>query len=519
MHEELSPAPRTAIPNEDWEQTPFRVKQWVESREERIQELEQQLAAQTQLLGELQAQIQLLQEQQKRTSSNSSKPPSSDPPSAPKRRQKKSSGKKRGGQEGHVGHSRRLYAIEQCESVVDHYLEQCRCCGGQLHGADANPYRHQVVEIPPIAPIVVEHRLHQRTCEQCGTASRAQLPEGVCQTGYGPRVVAITALLSGLYRHSQRMVQSAMQDLFGVWMCLGTVNRLRQEASTAVAYSVAETQEYVQQQPVVGADETSFAQRNADKGNPDERSAWLWVAVTPLVTYFQVLLSRSQEAAQTLLGKTFGGILISDRHSSYNWIELAQRQVCPAHLKRDFIKISERPGVCEQIGEALLKQQEKLFELWHRVRDGTLSRAEFITAASQLRAAIKALLEEGASYEIGSKEKTPLAHTVRTCRNLLQVEPAMWLFVTTVGVEPTNNASERALRPAVLWRRTSFGSQSVAGSTFVARMLTVVTTVRSQGRNVLEYLTHAIGAARSGQPAPSLLPPTTPVSDHILPAA
>ncbi len=484
-----------------------------------MQELEQQLAAQQQQISELQTQIQLLQEKQNRTSSNSSTPPSLDPPPARKRRQKKSSGKQRGGQPGHQGYSRPLYPIEQCESVIDHYPEQCSCCGGHLHGEDANPYRHQVVEIPPVAPIVIEHRLHQRVCSQCQTATRAQLPPGECQTGYGPRVVATTALLSGLYRHSQRMVQSAMQDLFGVCMSLGTVNRLRQEASAAVASAVAETQEYVQQQPVVGADETSFAQGNADKGNPDERTAWLWVAVTPLVTCFQVLLSRSQEAAQSLLGKTFGGILISDRHSSYNWVELTQRQLCWAHLRRDFIKISERPGISKQLGQALVKQQEKLFELWHRVRDGTLSRAEFIAAASLIRAAVQALLQEAAAYEIGPKEKTPLAHTVRTCRQLLKVEPAMWLFVTVEGVEPTNNAAERAIRPAVLWRRTSFGSQSVVGSTFVARMLTVVTTVRSQKRNVLEYLTHAICAARSGQPAPSLLPQTTRVVDRILPAA
>jgi uncharacterized coiled-coil protein SlyX/transposase len=199
----------------------------VASREQGIQELEQQLAAQQQQISELQTQIQLLQEKQNRTSSNSSTPPSLDPPPARKRRQKKSSGKQRGGQPGHQGHSRPLYPIEQCESVIDHYPEQCPCCGGQLHGASSEPYRHQVVEIPPIAPIVIEHRLHLRVCEQCGTATRAQLPEQVCQTGYGPRVVAITALLSGLYRHSQRMVQSAMQDLFGVQMCLGTVNRLR----------------------------------------------------------------------------------------------------------------------------------------------------------------------------------------------------------------------------------------------------------------------------------------------------
>ncbi len=111
-------------------------------------------------------------------------------------------------------------------------------------------------------------------------------------------------------------------------MCLGSVNRLRQEASLVVAQPVEEAQQYVQQQPVVGADETSWAQGNADGANERGSKAWLWVAVTPLVTYFQVLLSRSTEAAQTLLGATFGGILTSDRHGGYNWVDLERRQLC-----------------------------------------------------------------------------------------------------------------------------------------------------------------------------------------------
>jgi transposase len=119
---------------------------------------------------------------------------------------------------------------------------------------------------------------------------------------------------------------------------------------------------------------------------------------------------------------------------------------------------------------------------------------------------VKSLLSEMADYEIGSSEKTPLAKTVRTCRQLLKVEPALWLFVTVEGVEPTNNAAERAIRLAVLWRRTSFGSQSEAGSVFVVRMLTVVTSLRSQNRNVLAFLTEAIRAARQGGKPPTLLP-------------
>jgi hypothetical protein len=228
--------------------------------------------------------------------------------------------------------------------------------------------------------------------------------------------------------------------------------------------------------------------------------------VTPLVTYFQITLSRCSDAARNLLGENFSGILNSDRYAAYNWVALEQRQLCWAHLKREFIKISERPGVSAELGTALVKQQEKLFELWHRVRDGTLKRCEFQLLVEPIRNSIKSSLQEVADYEIGYQEKTPLAKTIRTCRQILKVEPALWLFVTVEGVEPTNNAAERAIRPAVIWRRTSFGSQTQAGSHFVQRMLTVVTTLKSQRRNVLEFMTQAISATRQGQPTPSLLP-------------
>jgi Transposase IS66 family/Family of unknown function (DUF6444) len=220
-----------------------------------------------------------------------------------------------------------------------------------------------------------------------------------------------------------------------------------------------------------------------------------------------------EECSENLLGENFGGILNSDRHGAYNWVDLERRQLCWAHLRREFIKISERTGVSAQLGTALVKQQEKLFELWHRVRDGTLCRDEFVELVGEIRSSIRATLQEANEYEITAREKTPLAKTVRTCRQLLKVESAMWLFVTTVGVEPTNNAAERAIRPAVIWRRTSFGSQTQGGSNFVARMLTVVTTLKSQKRNVLEFMTQTVVAARGDKTAPSLLPETATCSD------
>ena len=487
------------IPDSDWEKTPASVKQLVEKMEQYIKKSDKRFA-------DLEAKYQELLEKINRTSKNSSSPPSGDPLNIEKQKQKTGSDKKRGGQPGHKGHSRHLYELSECDSIVEHQPETCKCCGEKLVGVDSNPIRHQVVEIPPINPIIVEHRLHQLECQHCGTLTRATLPADVPIRGYGVRVVALVAVLSGLYRHSTRMVQSAMQDIFGVRMCLGTVNKLRLEASDAIAEAVSEAKIYVQNSAVVGADETSFSQGNVDGCNHKNKKAWLWVAVTPLVTFFQVTLSRCTDTAKNLLGENFGGILNSDRYASYNWVGLEQRQLCWAHLKREFIKISERPGISQEIGNALVRQQEKLFELWHRVRDGTLSRCEFQLLVPEIRNLIKSNLQQAADYEIGAQEKTPLAKTVRTCRQILKVEPALWLFVEVEGVEPTNNAAERAIRPAVIWRRTSFGSQTEAGSNFVARMLTVVTTLKSQRRNVLGFMTQAVSAQRLGQPSPSLLP-------------
>jgi transposase len=278
---------------------------------------------------------------------------------------------------------------------------------------------------------------------------------------------------------------------------------LRQENCDAVAQVVEQAHQYVQAQGRVNMDETSFAQGNGDGQNPSRRKGWLWVMVTPWVSYFAVFLGRSQAVCEQMLGEAFNGIVSSDRFSAYNGLNLEKRQLCWAHLKRDFTRIAERTG---ELGEALLEQQKLLFEQWYRVRDGTLTRSEFITNVAPIQQQIHILLTEGASYAIGKGEKTPLAKTVRTCQQLLKVESALWTFVTTEDVEPTNNAAERALRPAVLWRKNSFGSQSQRGSLFVSRMLTVVTTLRAQNRPVLDYLVEACRAARQGQPAPSLLP-------------
>jgi transposase len=519
----------------DWDNTPIPVQELVVNLLGRVERLEQQVEGlqqeQQQLRGENQAlraeneqlrgenqrlrsENEQLREQLGRNSQNSSQPPSQDMAQAAKSQSKGKSGKRRGGQPGHEGHPQRLYPLEACQVVENHYPEHCIECGTRLKGEDPSPVRIQIVDIPPIRAMVEEHRFHALVCECCGQETRAFEETIVNGSRYGERLSAVVALLSSEYRQSHGMVQGLVQELFDIELSTGSINRLRQEMSEAVAEMVEQAQKYVQQQDTIGSDETSFRQGNGDGQNPTGKKGWLWVLVTPLVCYFQVCLSRSKATAQQLIGETFKGWLISDRYGAYNWVDLNQRQVCWAHLKRDFTKIAERSDeVSAAIGAALLSQQKELFERWYQVRDGTLSRTTFKQGVESIRLAVKSLLEQGADYAATPKDNSSRAKTARTCQQLLKVEPALWLFVSAEGVEPTNNDAERALRPAVLWRKMSFGSQSAAGSLFVSRMLTVVTSLRLQKRNVLDFLTQACRAKRLQQHSPSLLPTPSIQSD------
>ncbi|MEM9978884.1 MAG: IS66 family transposase, partial [Cyanobacteria bacterium P01_D01_bin.2] len=382
----------------------------------------------------------------------------------------------------------------------------CADCGAPLTGYDKRPHRHQEIELLPIKPMVIEYRLHQLSCEGCGHLTRASLPSGVSPFGYVERLSAIVSLLTGSYRHSYRQVCALMEDLFGVSLSRGSIGRLRDEMSQSLRTPVAEAKAYVQAQPGLHTDETSFPQGNRDGSNPKRTKGWLWVLVTPLVSFFEVVLSRSQTTAKALIGESYRGTVTSDRYSAYGWIALGQRQVCWAHLKRNLMTMAERIGASHEIGEALLRRQRRLFRWWHQVRDGILSREQFSRQVTHLRQGFKATLDEAAELPIAADEKSPLAKTVRTCRRLLTVEPALWTSVSTVGLEPTNNSAERALRPAVIWRKTSFGAQSQTGSQFVARLMTVTTSLKAQGRNILNFLTQACLAARTRKEPPYLIP-------------
>jgi transposase len=441
------------------------------------------------------ARIEELERQVNQNSRNSHKPPSSDGPGTFRRGRlpAREKGRKRGGQPGHEGHHRDLLPSEEVDEFVEMRPSNCEHCGAGLVGSDPTPERQQKVEIPPIQPHVTEYRLHALKCGCCGEVTRGRLPEGVPAGCFMPRLLAVIALLSGAYRLSKRQIQDLLSDLLGIGISLGSIITVERSVSQALAEPVTEARRFVREQAVVHSDETSWKQ--------GLQRAWLWVAVTSWVTVFLIRLSRGAVVAKELLGEGFAGYLVSDRWSGYSWVELRRRQVCWAHLKRDFQKIADAHGDLARIGQPLLEQTQRLFKLWHRVRDGTLKRSSFATYASAIRGEIRALLEQGmvcADVKIAGM-----------CQKILSVEPAMWTFVRVVGVEPTNNDGERSLRHAVLWRKGSYGTQSEAGSRFVERILTVVMTLRQQRRNVLEYLTATCQSALRHESPPSLLPQIT----------
>jgi transposase len=463
-------------------------------RDRRIAELEELLRAALGRISELEEQVRNLTFRLNQNSSNSSKPPSSDPPGT-KREPQAATGRKPGGQPGHTKHERELLPPEVVDHFIDLVPEQCGSCGKRLKGRDKEPQRHQVVDIPPIKAEVTEVRCHGLECD-CGTLTRAPLPPEY-RSLVGDRLGALMCSLKGEYRLSDRMVQSATSYIIGVPLSLGMVPKVAAEMSEALAPSHAEAIEHLREAQDANADETGWYE---GKDNGRSRRAWLWLFASRLVAVFVISLSRGSEVVKSTVGPHFNAILTTDRWSAYNYYELALRQLCWSHLTRDFQGVIDRGGRGARVGLALMRERDKMFKWWHRVRDGTLTRAVFERRMRKMESTVGRLLRKAVAC---AEDKT-----AGVAAEILKLESAMWTFVDVEGVEPTNNFGERCIRHAVMWRKTSFGTQSPKGSRFVERILTAVTTLKLQKRNALEFLTQTLAAHRRGLHGPSLLPDT-----------
>ena len=451
-------------------------------RDAHIAELQQHLAAAL-------AQNRKLEESVRRNASNSSIPPSTNPPDAPKPTTKKPTGRKRGGQPGHAGHLRVRLPPERVQHTIPFvplYCDYCETALPQTAGPnDPEPTWHQYTELPKTPAVVTEYQGHARTCTCCGHVSRALIPAELRRHSIGPRLGATLSYLSGSPHVSKRGIEEICETVFQVPISLGTVGNLEQEMSGALQAAHAEAQQAVQQAPIKHVDETGWKQAG--------RKRWLWGAATATVVCFVIHATRGLKGLHALLGGKLKGLFVSDRWSVYHCLPVARRQICWAHLKRDFQKLVDRGGPSQSIGERGLDVVLTLFEAWHAFRRGQLSRRQLQNKLDPTRLALRVVLEEGT--------RCPDTKTAAFCQNLLNLEPALWTFLYRRGVEPTNNLIERLVRSAVLWRKIAFGSQSDNGCRFVERILTVVGTLRLQQRPVLEFLENSLRAHRDdGQP-------------------
>jgi transposase len=452
------------------------VRAFVELLLQRIESLEVQVA-------ELQAELAAV----KKTPRNSSLPPASEHPHAKPVPQQPKSTRKQGGQPGHPKHGRALIPTEDCQAMISCRPKTCRGCGQKLTGDDPDPWRHQVWDVPEIKPLVTEYQRHRLTCSCCGETTCGVLPDGVPTGQAGPRLIALVALLMGSFRQSKRRVALFLEQVLQQPCSPGWVVKLQQQATVALRPDYERLVRQLPAQDTLGIDESPTKEGRA--------KAWLWTCVAPHFTVFALRTTRAATVLDDLLTAEFDGVVMCDRAKMY-W-RLPQLQWCWAHLKRDFqALIDSDDHQAKRLGRDLMRPTKALFRQWSRCRDGTITRTGCLRLMKPIRQEVEALLLRGVFS--GNPAFAGM------CRELWEHRQRLWTFLEVEGVEPTNNASERALRHAVIWRKLSFGTHSAHGSRFVETLLTVVETCRQQSRSVFEFLTKTIEAHFAHRPTPSL---------------
>jgi transposase len=440
-------------------------------------------------MADMRAEIEDLKTQvQRLTPQNSSLPPSTQHPHArPTPKPKTKSKKKRGGQKGHRRAVRELVPVERCAEVIALQPTNCRRCGQGLVGSDPEPIRHQVWELPEIEPLIVEYQRHRLTCCDCGTTTCAALPSGVPTGQFGARLLAFTGLLMGHFRQSKRRAALFLSDLLNMPCCPAATVKMQNRVAEALEGPYEDLKAQLGGEHQLFMDETPTKQAN--------QKAWLWTAVAATYAVFAIFASRAATALPKLLGDQFCGIINCDRAKMY-W-QAKRLQWCWAHLKRDIQALMDHHDhQVKRLGRDLKRPVDVMFILWHKCKSDSISWEMFQSEMQPVRKEVNSLLLRG----VASENK----RLIGMCRELYNHREWLWTFTEIQGIEPTNNTAERALRPAVIYRKLSFGTQSEAGSRFIERMLTVCETCRLQNRSVFQWLTTAVEARLQNRPAPKL---------------
>ncbi len=465
----------------------------IAEQDARIAQQDARIAQLEQRVAQLLEQVALLTERLGQDSSNSHKPPSSDRPGrrsgkrSDNSKRKKKSKRKRGGQHGHKGHHRELLPESEVDDFKDYYPEQCESCWAALPQVpDPRATRFQVTEVPPIVPHTMEYRCHGVRCA-CGYTTRASYGPEVPSSPFGPRLMSLIGLLTGVYHLSRRKTVTLLSDMLGVRISLGAVSAVEARVSEAVKPAVDEAWTHAGNAPVKHTDGTSWLQAGVAMS--------LWTIATSMVTVFKIVVDGSKKTLAPLYG-SLKGILVSDRAAALNFWAMERRQICWAHLLRKFVSFSERDGPAGDIGRELLDYTGLVFEYWHAHKSGELTKATFLAWMRPVRTGFEALLERAANADI--------ARLSGSCANMLGHKLALWTFTESAGVSPTNNHAERELRAFVLWRKRSFGTQSDRGNLYAERVMTIAHTARKQNCDVLGFLTDCCRARADGTDTPSL---------------
>ena len=459
-----------------------------QARDEVIAELKSVIEQMQDRIDELEGKVKRLESRLDQDSSNSSQPPSSDGPAErAERPSEPESDRSQGAQPGHEGHHRPEVDPEDVDEFVECKPEECSGCGGSLFGTDPDPDTHQVTDVE-INVRVTEYRLHRLTCDCCGQRTGAQLPDEAPSTRFGPTISAVVTYLTGKANLSRRNAREAASEVFGVEMSLGTVSNMEGRLTKALSAPYQQARGWVAESPRVHLDETTWYDRH--------RPHWLWVASDGEVVAYKIAPSRGGHVARDLLDGQPAGEVVTDRHTGYNWILIEKRFLCWPHLLRNFKGWELEAGLVGDIGGLLASYTRELFAWLERIRDGTIDEQAFEHEVAQLRDQFSTTLTAGAKA-VDSPNRFD---------HLLDLEEAMWAFVDAEGWPTDNNEAERAIRPAVLWRQISFGTQSDRGCRFVERMMTVVETLKRQTRQTMGFLKGMWRHISHGESVPDLLP-------------
>jgi transposase len=386
-----------------------------------------------------------------------------------------------------------LLPPDQVDDVINLFPKECENCWQTLAEVpDADASRFQVTEIPEIRPKTTEFRCHAVACG-CGHTTRASNAE-VPTSPFGPRLMALVALLTGVFHIGRRKTGTFLQDVFGVSMSLGAISSVEGRVSEAIETPVEEARVVVDAAPVKHADATSWLEGGKLRS--------LWVLACSAATVFSIVTDGAAATIKPLF-RACSGILVSDRATVFSFWNPLYRQICWAHLLRKFVSFSERDGPAGQIGRELLEYGALIFRYWHDFRDGKISRAQFVSWMAPVRQQVEACLARVVQADLG--------HVSGSCADILAHRDALWTFVDREDVEPTNNHAEQEVRGFVLWRKRCFGAQSARGHLFAERVMTVAHTARKQHKGVFAFLVEACTAKLANDPAPSLFSAATAV--------